>query len=112
MRPSSRHPILALAILAGFTGLPIAACGPSGDGTGLEVAVTVPAARDSSFDGRLILLISSDTTEAVEPRFQLRSEPHRTAQAFGIDVEGWLAGEPAVFDGSVFGFPLESLSEL
>lgn len=112
MRPSSRHPILALAILAGFTGLPFAACGPSGDGTGLEVAVTVPAARDSSFDGRLILLISSDTTEAAEPRFQLRSEPHRTAQAFGIDVEGWLAGEPAVFDGSVFGFPLESLSEL
>jgi hypothetical protein len=74
--------------------------------------VTVPADRDTAFDGRVVLLISSDTTDTTEPRFQLRSEPHRSAQAFGIDVEDWVAGEPAVFDGSVFGFPLESLSQL
>lgn len=87
-------------------------CVPSDGADGLEVAVSVPVAHDTAYDGRLILLISSDTTDASEPRFQLRSERHRTAQAFGIDVEGWQAGEAAVFDASVFGFPHPGLASV
>ncbi|MFO7588079.1 MAG: hypothetical protein R6X22_08400 [Gemmatimonadota bacterium] len=98
--------VLLLALLA-------AACGPSDRPAGLEVAVRVPADRDTAYDGRLILLLSPDTAAgAPEPRFRLRSEPDRSAQAFGLDVEAWPAGAPARFDGTIFGFPLESLEEL
>ena len=90
----------------------LAGCVPSDGGDGLEVAVSVPAAHDTAYDGRLILLFSTDTTDASEPRFQFRSERNRSAQAFGIDVEDWQAGEAAVFDASVFGFPLPSLASL
>ena len=93
-------------------GIVLAGCGPLERAGATQVSVTVPAARDTAFDGRLILLISADTTDSAEPRFQLRSERHRSAQAFGIDVEGWAAGEAAVFDASVFGFPLTSLAEV
>jgi hypothetical protein len=88
----------------------LAGCMPSDGSDGLEVAVSVPAAHDTAYDGRLILLISTDTTGASEPRFQLRTERNRSAQAFGIDVEGWQAGASEVFDASVFGFPLNSLA--
>ena len=37
---------------------------------------------------------------------------NRSAQAFGIDVEDWQAGEAEVFDASVFGFPLPSLARV
>jgi len=90
----------------------LAGCMSSDGGDGLEVAISVPAAHDTAYDGRLILLFSSDTTDASEPRFQLRSERNRSAQAFGIDVEDWQAGEAEVFDSSVFGFPLPSLARV
>jgi hypothetical protein len=73
----------------------------------------VPADRDTAYDGRLVLLLSPDTAEtAPEPRFQFRSEPDRSAQGFGLDVEAWPAGAPAIFDGTIFGFPRESLDRV
>lgn len=102
VRPASA--VLLLALLG--------ACAPDRP-AGPEVAVQVPADRDTTYDGRLILLLSPDTAAgAAEPRFQLRSEPDRSAQAFGLDVEAWPAGAPAIFDGSIFGFPLESLDDV
>ncbi|MDT8437096.1 MAG: alpha/beta hydrolase-fold protein [Gemmatimonadota bacterium] len=105
--------IRPLAALATLAVLHAAACAPEGRRGGLEITVRVPAERDTAFDGRLVLVLSADTTAgAPEPRFQLRSEPHRSAQAFGLDVEGWPAGAPAVFDGTIYGFPRESLDDL
>ncbi len=102
VRPSPVIPLLAL----------LAACAPDRP-SGVEIAVRVPAERDTAYDGRLILLLSADTAAtAPEPRFQFRSEPDRSAQGFGLDVEAWPAGAPAVFDGTIFGFPRESLDEL
>ncbi|MFZ2053269.1 MAG: hypothetical protein WAU81_03635 [Candidatus Aminicenantales bacterium] len=76
----------------------------------LRFGVLFPAERSAeSLDGRMLLLISSD--ESAEPRFQISDGPE-TQLAFGLDVDGLKPGEEAVFDGSVFGYPLQSLAEL
>jgi hypothetical protein len=59
--------------------------------------------------GRVLLLISTDDT--AEPRFQITDGP-KTQQVFGVDVTDLPAGEPAVIDGSVLGYPLEALRDL
>lgn len=60
-------------------------------------------------DGRLILLISSN--DEAEPRFQLSDGPD-TQLGFGIDVQDWSAGQPAVFTDTVFGYPLRSIADI
>ena len=94
----------------------IVACAPADGGddatSPLSFAVQYDAdARSGPVDGRVILLIAPADTES-EPRFQLRSEPARSAQGFGIDVEAWQPGEAAVIDGATFGHPIEALADL
>jgi len=60
-------------------------------------------------DGRMLLMISHK--DKGEPRFQI-SDGNNTGQIFGIDVNGIQPGEKAIIDADVFGYPLESLSEL
>jgi hypothetical protein len=60
-------------------------------------------------DGRLLVILSA--REDGEPRFHVE-DGARCAQVFGIDVEGWKAGEALRLDGSVFGFPRASLREV
>jgi hypothetical protein len=87
-----------------------AAGGPAPAARGLRVAVTYPAARSAApLDGRLLLLVSSDT--AGEPRRQIADGP-RTQLVFGTDVDGWRAGEPRVVDATATAYPLRSLAEL
>jgi hypothetical protein len=75
-----------------------------------RIAVTYPASLAAGpFDGRLLLLVSNDP--AAEPRFQL-GDDLSSQLVFGIDVEGWRPGEPAVFDASVLGYPLDSLAQV
>jgi len=64
---------------------------------------------DSAQNGRLILLIATDST--TEPRFQL-SDGVATAQAFGLDVEDWAPGSKVQFNEDVWGYPLKSLKAL
>ena len=72
-----------------------------------RVAVTFPATLSTApLDGRLLLLLGK--SEAKEPREQVTND-EKCAQAFGLDVEGWRPGTPAVFDGQVFGYPCASL---
>ena len=98
-------PITALALLA----LPGTASSQSGDSP-LQFAITFPAARSRApIDGRLLLLISSDTS--AEPRFQISDAP-TTQLVFGIDVENWRGGEERIVDARAFGYPLRSLSDL
>ena len=72
-------PVLALAITA-------LSCAPADGGdyaaSPLSFAVQYDGdARSGPLDGRVILLIAPADTES-EPRFQLRSEPARSAQGF------------------------------
>ncbi len=72
--------------------------------------VSYPASRSSApLDGRLLLFISTDS--AGEPRTQVSDAPG-TAQVFGLDVDGWRAGDVKSFRGQEFGYPLQSLRDL
>jgi hypothetical protein len=79
-------------------------------GRGPTVAVSFDeTVADQPLDGRLLLLISAD--ESSEPRFQI-SAGSSSAQVFGLDVEGLRPGREALFDASVFGWPVESLADV
>ena len=78
---------------------------------GPRFEITYPATLGPGpFDGRVLLLISDkfDT----EPRLAISDTSLKTQLVFGIDVLGWKPGDKAIVDGSVLGFPLESLREL
>jgi hypothetical protein len=76
----------------------------------LRVGVEFPAERSKTpLDGRMLLLVSADGS--AEPRFQISDGPN-TQLIFGLDVEGLKGGEPAVFDGGAFGYPLRSLADV
>jgi hypothetical protein len=68
------------------------------------------AASAAPLDGRLLLLISKDPAD--EPRFQISDNALRSQQIFGLDVDAWKAGQAAVFEGDVLGFPARSLANL
>jgi hypothetical protein len=108
MRQSPRNRALFAVLLLGLAG---AAAGRSPEGARLRVQVTYPAALGPGpFDGRLLLLLSSDASQ--EPRLQVSDTGLDTQQVFGIDVNGWRPGEPAAFDARVLGYPLESLAQV
>src|SRR6476659_11443717 len=72
--------------------------------------ISFPAAVDKGpIDGRLLLLISTQTDG--EPRFQI-SEDLSTQQVFGVDVDGWKAGETKILDSNAFGYPRRSLTDI
>ena len=62
-----------------------------------------------ALDGRLLLLLSS--RDEGEPRFQINDGPG-TQLVYGINVDGLKPAEKAVFDWTVFGYPVESLADL
>ena len=76
----------------------------------LRVLLSVPPSQTTKpLDGRMLLLVSTD--ERTEPRFQV-SDGDRTAQVFGVDVDGLAPGQDAVIDADVLGYPIRSLSDL
>ncbi len=98
----TKRALLTAALLGGFTASALAQAGP-------RFEITYPPGK-GPFDGRLLLLISNDP--GAEPRFQISDTGLKTQLVFGIDVDGWRPGEKAVIDGSVLGFPLDSLKDL
>ncbi len=77
---------------------------------GLRFEVFLPETlSDRPVDGRLLLMLS--VKEGAEPRFQINTGAD-TQLIFGLDVEGWEPGGKAVFDSSVFGYPLSSLEDV
>ncbi len=60
-------------------------------------------------DGRLLLLLSTDSS--AEPRFQIDDSP-RSQLMFGINVDGWQAGQGAVVDSAAQGYPIRSLKDV
>src|SRR6188474_1692912 len=99
----------SLLLAAGLLGL--AATPNATAPAGPRFSVTFPATRSKdALDGRLLILISPDSS--AEPRFQV-SDNVSTAQVYGMDVEGWRPGAPAVVGGAgVFGYPIRDLADL
>jgi len=78
--------------------------------SGVRFSVIYPEAlKKGPLDGRLLLMISSNDKE--EPRFQINDSPN-TELVFGIDLDDWMPGRPALIDGSVLGYPLASLRQV
>jgi hypothetical protein len=78
---------------------------------GPRFEISYPADKGPGpFDGRLLLLVSDDST--AEPRFQIGDNSLKTQLVFGVDVDGWKPGEKATIDASVLGFPLDSLEDI
>src|SRR6516164_1004636 len=76
-----------------------------------KIEISFPESASSSpLDGHILLGIS--TNPSSEPRFQLREEEARSAQFFGLDVDDWEPGKPAVIDSTALGYPLKSLDQL
>jgi hypothetical protein len=57
-----------------------------------------------------VLVVISAKPEG-EPRLQVTNHDE-SAQIFGIDVDGFVPGKPAVLSGDTLGYPVESLSAL
>jgi hypothetical protein len=92
--------------------IPLLALAPSDrrQAPGLRVAVTFPKERSAAaLDGRLLLLVSTDSVD--QPRNQIADGPE-TQLVFGSDVEGWMPGMDRWVDGTAFGYPVRSLSQL
>jgi hypothetical protein len=106
MHPPFARPLgLVLVALAAVPGERFAAQRPAA-----RVDVVLPEERTAGpLDGRLLLLISNDST--AEPRFQISDAP-TTRQVFGRDVEGWRPGTTMRVDASAFGYPIPSLRSL
>ena len=91
----------------------VAAVGVEGGAAHLRVQLSLPSSQSPTttggLDGRMLLLLSAD--ERTEPRFQV-SDGDRTAQIFGVDVEGLRPGQDAVIDADVLGYPVQTLSDI
>jgi hypothetical protein len=60
-------------------------------------------------DGRLLLVLSTDPSD--EPRNQIDDTP-RSQIVFGLTVDGWKPGQPALVDASAWGYPIRSLKDV
>lgn len=98
---------LALAVAASVS----FAASPAPLPAGTRVEIAYPARLGPGpFDGRVLLLLSTDDT--AEPRFQISDTSLDSQQVFGVDVLDWKPGQKAGFDGTVLGYPLESLAQV
>jgi hypothetical protein len=72
-------------------------------------SVVFPGDLGDSFDGRLLLILSTDPS--AEPRFQISDGPG-TQLVFGKDVENWTPGQQMHFGRAEFGYPIPSLANV
>ncbi len=93
----------------------IVSCGGVADGPGLRIEVSFPESlHPDPAQGRLLLFLADAPEEGKKVRqpFQRVSSRLSGVPVFGIDVEEWQPGEPAVFEGEVVGYPVRLLAEL
>ena len=97
--------LLALVVVAA---LAVSGAAPRSDSARPRISVTFSADKSGSpLDGRLLLLFSKDAAD--EPRFQISDISLASQQVFGMDVDGWKAGQEAMFPADVLGYPVEGL---
>jgi hypothetical protein len=103
----SRHPrsLLALAtiVAALLAPLSLLAAPPT-------ISVVLPKDRSAQpLDGRLLLLLSNDST--AEPRMQIGLSP-KTQMIFGIDVDQLQPGQTTTIDDTAYGYPIRYLHDV
>lgn len=103
---------LAFLILVCFTSSKSLLAQSSKSPSHLRFEIIFPEAQSAgkSLDGHILLGISTDKSS--EPRYQLREEEASSAQFFGLDVDNWKPGQPAILDSTALGYPLNSLDQL
>ncbi len=88
---------------------PLAAQAPAA-ARGPRFSITFPTTQSAApLDGRLLLMLSTDST--AEPRAQI-GDQEETQLIFGIDVDGWQPGRPALVGTRAEGYPLSSLAQV
>ena len=88
----------------------LASCSETRQKSAIEFNISYENMDESSaFDGRVLLLISDN--DQAEPRFQVNDDPE-SQMVFGIDVENFAPGESVTIDGSVFGYPVKSITDI
>ena len=96
-------------LIAVFLFLLVASCQqntePASESTSFALSFA-DETSDAALDGRLLLILSKDDED--EPRFQVRPGVN-AVQMFGMNVENMSPGEDIILDGSVFGYPYDSL---
>jgi len=108
-KPLGRSTLVLLVFLCLMV---FAMCQPTGVQQGAQLRFAVSFAETQSAeprDGRVYVMVSAN--EDAEPRFQI-SDDADTQQIFGVDVEGLRPGDPAIIDGSTFGYPRRSLADI
>src|ERR1700733_5056566 len=74
------------------------------------ITVVFPAARsDHPLDGRLLLLLSNDSSD--EPRMQV-DDTLKSQMIFGVTVDAWKPGEPVTIGDNAQGYPRASLKDV
>ena len=103
---------LAFLILVCFTSSKSLLAQSSKSPSHLRFEIIFPEAQSAGkpLDGHILLGISTD--KASEPRYQLSEEEASSAQFFGLDVDNWKPGQPAILDSTALGYPLNSLDQL
>jgi hypothetical protein len=108
-RSKEHSRLLAGAVLLACL-LPACTAPPESAQRSLTVEVTFDEALGSEpRDGRLLLMVARKSEP--EPRFQVGARLD-AIPVYGLEVNGWGPGAAQTFDGSVFGFPVESLDSL
>jgi len=101
----------AFLALIGFSGVALSGTASPPAAQPPRFVVTYAAEHSRGpLDGRLLLLLSTDKKD--EPRNQISDTSLKSQQVFGMDVEGWRAGEEAAIPGGALGYPVASLSEI
>ena len=104
-------PLLILGIMLLSAACSAAQTPPAKSSAKLRFEISFPESLSTKpLDGHILLGISTDKSS--EPRFQLREEEVSSAQFFGLDVDTWKPGSPAVIDSTTLGYPLIRLEQL
>ncbi len=95
------------AVLIGQAGVRIGSTGRT-----LRFVISVPADKATHpLDGRVLLFVSDDARS--EPRFQTdQYRANSTRPIFGVDVDGYKAGDEVVVDDRVVGWPARSVRDI
>src|SRR5262249_5434126 len=102
-------PLLVLAACSTPSAPPVARPAPAGAALRFSTSYATGLA-DGPLDGRLLVVVApGDTRDA--PRLHV-NDADGTAQVFGVDVEGWKAGDARAVDGAAVGYPVETLAAL
>jgi hypothetical protein len=96
--------VLAIIFFLFFLSLPLTLA------TAQTFSVTFSEAKSAQpLDGRLLLLLSTDPGQ--EPRMQI-DDSTRSQIVFGLTMDHWQPGQPALVDATALGYPTPSLKDV